>query len=1450
MLGTRGHVEPFELGATDRRASFLIPERLYGRDVEVAALNEAFQRSIAGQTTFIGVKGPAGIGKTALIRELLPSMAQGGLLVSGVCNPVQRTPYAPIVGVLREIAASVLAGTEESVAFHKARYEVAIEGEGGLLQLILPELVSIMGPQAEMPDMSAAETRERVQGMLIRLLCSYHEAETPLVVFLDDLQWADPGTIEVLRRILSDQPLGGPLFLLAWRDSEVGESHPLARALPSDLDTITPGPLDLAEIERFLGDTMSVPPAETAALAGRVLTKTGGNAFFVRRFAEALHADGHIRYDVDAGRWTWSLERIDALQATSNVADLLARRLATLDAEARTVLGSAACLGKRFEIEALRRVSGVGLSALCMLLMEAVELGLLAPVGDAGSEIEALAGGTSAGVEASVAQGSVRFVHDEIFDATYRILDEESRRGVHLKDGRTLLARWTPSADPFPVADALNRAAAVLTGDERVAAAQVNLEAGRRAYDSAAFEAALHYLGAGVGLTQPADWATHHETTFRLHLGAAQAQLMAPSVPSSVDFAAIAMAHAESLLDRIAVQQVTIRHHIAQYAFADTIRCTLEALRWAGVNLPEAPHAGHIAVALGGTMWRAWGHTQESLRKLPVNEDPVAMAAMRLMAEGASSAYYTSAFLLPIMLCRMVDLTLQRGLSGQSAYAFSAFAFIQVAVKGDVKSAWMWAQAAREVVARFDARDMAPKVELMVIGFVESRRESLGPLADKFVTAQNLARDVGDAEYVGLCAMNHSTFSFMAGVELSEVARRTDADLATCREMRQEQCVNMLLSQRQALACLRGEAADPAKLAGEYMTLDAMVERMLARGDKSGVSEVRFHHLRLSLLFGGTETLVPAIELAQKSLDDVPGSPSVAGFHLNAALAWARWMQETRKRGKGMSAIRKHLRTLRAWAVDGADNHAHKVLLVEAVLAELEDRPTEALGLYDAAIRQAQRSGILLEQALCLEWAARGSLRAGQLRNAALLLEDARGAWLGWGCTPRLAVLAELEGRLEGAHVRPWAPQGRLTDGTTTLMDTGSIDIMSVIKAARVLSSEIELSVLLPDLMRIVLENAGGTSAVLALQRTGGLAVVATSTAGAGGVNVELVTDARAPETLNVAWAPLIRFVARTAQPVVVPDGTKDLRFFRGCGSPPLSALCVPLVLGGELVGVMLVTNELVRYAFTDDRHEVVGLICSQAAVSIINAQLYEDLRLSLEVQRAMTASFERFVPKAFLEQLGRGSILDVGLGEQVLREMAVLFMDIRGFTTISEQLTPRETFELVNALLARLGPIVTANGGFIDKYIGDAIMALFPRSPDDALNAALQIQQAVAAFRAEADRAPHNELRVGVGVHRGPMMLGTIGESERMEGTVISDAVNIASRLEGLTKDFKVEVLASASTIAALNRPGDFETRFLGERAMKGRGEPLGICEVVSGKRVVAAEARGASIDEPIPVG
>ncbi len=393
-------------------------------------------------------------------------------------------------------------------------------------------------------------------------------------------------------------------------------------------------------------------------------------------------------------------------------------------------------------------------------------------------------------------------------------------------------------------------------------------------------------------------------------------------------------------------------------------------------------------------------------------------------------------------------------------------------------------------------------------------------------------------------------------------------------------------------------------------------------------------------------------------------------------------------------------------------------------------------------------------------------------------------------------------------------------------MSTQSLDLATVLRAGEAISGELDLDRLLERILEIGMQSAGAQRGALIVVRDGEPLVEAVT-----GDQQIRTSVGEAVEVSDLVPRRVVAFVSRTGKAVRLDDASDDPRF---SGDPFVRArgvrslYCVPAVKQGRVLGMLYLENNLVAGAFTEERVELLQLLSSQAAVSLENATLYADLKDALERQTAITRSFERFVPKEFLEQLGRASILDVELGDQVEAEMAVLFVDIRDFTGLSESMSPAETFAFVNGLLERLSPVIRRHDGFIDKYIGDAIMALFPGDVDDAFRAALDIQAAVARVREEARDEANKRLRVGVGIHRGATMLGTIGEPERMDSTVISDAVNMASRLETLTKRFEVEILVSDAALSAAT--GVFETRDLGPVQIKGKAEPVGVHELLGG--------------------
>ncbi len=441
-----------------------------------------------------------------------------------------------------------------------------------------------------------------------------------------------------------------------------------------------------------------------------------------------------------------------------------------------------------------------------------------------------------------------------------------------------------------------------------------------------------------------------------------------------------------------------------------------------------------------------------------------------------------------------------------------------------------------------------------------------------------------------------------------------------------------------------------------------------------------------------------------------------------------------------------------------------------------------------------------------------------------------------WGAH---ALTARLQGlhpaRLQRAQTAPVTRAGPARPHTATTQTVGTsgeaLDFGSVMKSVATLTGEIELDKLIEQVMAIVLENAGADVGALILDHDGTLEVVASQALEESAARIKagpIGSGTRFPASIS-------DYVVRTRHSVVLQDACGSELFHKDAyiaAHKPRSVLCAPLLKQGELVGLIYLENNLAPGAFTPDRVSVVDTLCGQAAVSIENARLYEH-------QKRMAESFSRFVPRQFIHHLGKRSLLDVGLGDSVKGEISVLFSDLRGFTSLSEQLGAEESFALLNQYLARMGPCITANEGFVDKYIGDAVMALFPRCADDAVLAALAMQSALRQFNEDQRGTGSESLTMGIGVHTGPMMLGTVGSELRMETTAIGDTVNLGSRIEGMTKMVGAGVLITEDTRRALSGGFDAAMRMVGRVRVQGKLEPTTVYEVIDGRMAFEATVK-----------
>lgn len=1433
-----GSLQDVVLTREDRADHMVLPDRLYGREGARHDLQDAVVRLRAGVVSAIAVVGPAGVGKTALVRELHRMLADtDASFAEGKLDPLQRgAPYAPVLAVLRALMQRALAGDDATVQSWGHKLRDALEGDHARLIDLVPEAGALLGPSGAAEALQLAEAKARLHVLLRRSLQVFHAPERPLVVFLDDLQWADEATLSLLRGMVEQRAPEDPLLVLGWRGDEHSAEGAVAelaaRWNARQVPRIHVRPLRVDDVAALLVDALGADsPDAVTDLATLLHQRTGGNAQMLRELLTSLSHDGAFPWDGERQRLTWDLARIAAAPVPDGVAELLTPRIERLPPHARRVLEVASCVGGAFDPTLVRAVTGASPADFADAVALSLAAGLL--VGDAAAWEVAMGD-----ADAVPARRTLRFAHDRVQEAVRASLSDEGREATHLALGRQLLHELADADDDrvFATVDQMRRASsAVITAEERQQLAALGLRAARRARQQAAFETALTCAGAAIRWLGDEAWGSSYELMRDLHLLAAEMVVLCPGVPVSVPYGERALSRARGVLDRVAAQAIMIRGHNARADHAAVVRDTVEALRWLGLDITERPGMPRVLLTLAGLRRRMTRLSRVGRAALPVTSDPSVLAAQALIAGCTASAFLVSTSLLPLLLLRSVGLSLDRGVGKGSAYGFAGYTFILAAVIDDLPEALRFAALSRDLATRFDDEAARVRVETLCVGFADSRVKPMASLAESYADLARRAAAQGDGEYAGLNAHNTVDAALIGGRDLDLVASEIPGWIRHCAavgEVRGQRFCGYL---QHVVSALRGRT--PLDESHWVTARDELFGGQVAPDDKSLEATFYFYRTAVALFTGDIKAATQAATHADERRSAMPGTMQLFMFTAHAPVARliealdAPTLRRTHLRA--LAAL--DLRRLRSLAEHAPAVFGHRVRLVEALAHEVAGEGERAVLAAEEAVTAARVADVSPDLALALDVSSRIYERHGQRRVAASVLGEAVEVWRQWGAK---AVVERVEARLAAlGGERPV-----LSPGTTSL-NSSSLDAATLVRAARALSAEIVLDDLLRRLVELATTNAGADRASLWLQTPEGLRVTARARATADGVVSERVRDDRGDDDPTAAVA---QYVARTQEPVLLQDAAHDGRFFRGAvGRRPRSVLCVPLRKGHQLVGVLYLQSEVVVGAFTEDRFEVITVMAAQAAVSIDNARLYDDLRASLERQRRLTAAFERFMPNQFLEQLEKGDILDVALGDQSQREVTVLFCDIRGFSALASQLGPSGTFAFINKYLGYMEPAIHAHGGFINQFLGDGIMALFPGPTDQALTGALAMLDALSRFNAERRTSSLPDVRVSIGLNSGPLMLGVIGGSRRFDRGVVGDAVNLASRVEGMTRQFNSPLLLGGETCARLPDRERFLLRSLGWVVPVGQRNPIEVFESLDAHAPELRASCAASADD-----
>ncbi|MDI9640624.1 PAS domain S-box protein [Geitlerinema splendidum] len=1237
QLAEMGQINAILLGLQDVSEQFRIPQKLYGRDAEIAALRVAFDRvaGSGGVREMMLVSGCAGVGKTALVQELYePITANHGYFISGKFDQFRRNvPYSAIVAALQKLVQQLLGEPDKQVELWRSRLLTALGSNGQIIVDVIPEVEFIIGKQPLVPEVGATEAQNRFNLTFQKFMRAFCAKEHPLVIFLDDLQWIDSATLRLIELILLDEQIQYLFLLGAYRDHEVSPTHSLILMLESlrkqgaALQEITLTPLMLEPLTQLVAETLHRNPDTVRSLAQVVLRKTEGNPFFVSEFLKLLHSENLLTFDAQQLSWQWNLTEIEAQDITDNVVELLLRQLQKLPEATQQVLSIAACVGSEFDLETLAIVCEKSPKATFQALLAAVQAGLIQPLSE---------------LDEDLLVQEYKFLHDRVQQAAYALINESQKQVVHLQIGRNLLERTSPeqrSDRLFEIIDHLNQGLKLVTArSERTEIARLNLMAGQKAKAATAYEAAFKYFTTGLKLLNAESWQSEYDLTLALYSEAAEAAYLQGCFDEMEQFVEVVLDRAKTVVDKVQVYDSRIQRYLSQGNLKEALKIGLEVLKLLEVNLLKTPSQLDVQKELESTTALLTGREIEDLINLPKMTAPEPLAAMYILANIMGAAYTVSSELMMLIACKMVNLSINYGNATWSPQSYAAYGFVLCGVVQDIELGYKFGQLALSLVERLDTQKGKAKALQIFSENVMQWKVHLRKVIPFLVDAYQNGVETGDFEFAGYALYNVCCRSFFVGEELTQLEQKTATYSKASGQIRRENPSTWIAIVWQTILNLLDRSLNPSRLVGRVCNEEQALPHALAVKDGIAIQMLYLHKVILCYLFEEYYQAVQTAILARKHFEEVSAIKFLPVFCFYHSLALLSLLLDASNSEKlaWLNCVNTNQEKMQKWAEHAPMNYLHKFYLVEAEKARVSGQFFEAEELYEQAIAGAAENEYIQEEALAYELAAKHYLARGRSKIAQTYMKEAHYCYDRWGAIAKVKDLEKRYPQFFCQSSRAASTSIPITAETITNPFHTAFDLAAVMKASQAISREIELKQLLRSLMQTLIENAGAQTGYLILENSGEWLIEAAC---------ELNADENACATQVLQSIPIadqlpesiIQYVIRTLKPVTLNDATREGAFINEPyiqQNQPQSIFCLPLLNQAKLVGVLYLENRLATGVFTPERSQVLQLLSTQAAIAIENANLYSELR----AKESKIAQFLEAIPVgiAIVDATGR----------------------------------------------------------------------------------------------------------------------------------------------------------------------------------------------------------------------
>ncbi|WP_136679591.1 AAA family ATPase [Neptunomonas sp. XY-337] len=1225
------NITNFTLAQQDVSEHFAVPQRLYGRAATIQRLRDCFDRATRKPLEIVTITGYAGVGKSSLVHELRHYIhQQNGRFISGKFDQYRRTrPYLGLFLALQGLIRQLLTENEQEIASYREALTAALGHNAQALIRLVPELELIIGPQQDAPRLSVMEEQNRFSRLVIALLQVFATSQRPLMLFLDDLHWADLASFHLLESLANSEDLTNLVIIGSYRDHEVSPAHPLRRTLeklhssPAHLDEIVLEPLNHNQIVRLIADTLRRETHHCQVLAQLCLSKTQGNPFFLTQFLYSLHDEGLITFKEN--RWHWDEARIRSREMTDNVIDLMVNKIQKLPTSSCEALRLAACIGSPFDLQTLSTILSQSQQQTQADLSAGVSEGLLLQVDSNYSSHSGL----------TFNKKRYRFVHDRIQQAAYSLIPAAQQPDLHLKIGRILqqqLPTETDSSAVFEITNHLNQALALIdTPDAKLELAKLNAQAGAQALGSAAFDAALSYLQEGVALLPHDAWQAHYPLALALHTHGAEVAYIRGEFDTMQRFIDTVIAHARERLDRVRVDEIHMQALIARNQFDAALDIALETLKLLNVDLPRHPSRWQTKLGMWRTQWLLRRQQQHQLLSAPAIEDPHQRATLSILASMFGVVKFSSSNLRPIVMAKQVELTLSHGITPHAAMALAGYGGILCGQEQKIVDGYALGNIAMELDQRPENsstnRLIRHKTLYLFNTYVRHWKEPLANTLDSLLEGHQLALDGGDIEWGSYCLAAYIQYAFNLTADFASRQPLLEQYTDLLAGYGQKQSLQYSLLALQAIDNLLGNSEDPTYLCGRFFDQQMLTENH-REDHRTAISIYHYYSTLLCYLFDADEKALQHSQAGQRYLAHINATYTSPCFVFISTLAEIRQLPKLSilHHPHKFRRIQDNLRQLRLWAEHCPENYQHLLSLTQAELHRSKQEFSLAMDFYDAAINQSRSQGFHLISALANELAGRCYLEWDKTQIARTYLSE---AWSAYEALKLSAKLRQLSARYPDIFAHRTMQTTALEPEVVDIQDGLSnqhLDTNAIIRASHAISDEIKLEKLLGRLMALALENAGAQRAILVLNQTEGLFVEAEAQLD----SPPTFFTAQALNDTHLVPISVVHYVARTKDDVVLSNAHRHEMFMQDTyiqRRKPRSLLCMPILYHGELTAILYLENNESRDVFDRTRMETLQILSAQAAISIENAKLYSSLARSEQEYRSL---FEHAVEAIF----------------------------------------------------------------------------------------------------------------------------------------------------------------------------------------------------------------------------